>query len=132
MDVLDLRIQVETTLADVLGSYRLANGAETPAIAVRAVGEARPAGTIVTGLEVVIVKDPEPVPVLQYQDVSALQQWTAYLVDWSGEIELKAVAKLLLQVFPGMTFNPVTVPRGVGPQAQLEVQIQTGPDIEAR
>lgn len=72
MDLLSLRTAIQSTLNSVLGTYTLANGATTQAISVRAPGESLPAGTTVTGLEVVIVREPELVAVRQYQNEQAL------------------------------------------------------------
>lgn len=123
MNLLDIRVQVATTLSDVLGTYRLANGATTPAIAVRAAGESLPPGTTVTGLEAVILRDPEPIPVRQYRQEAMRTRWTLYLVDWSGGTPLQTVAGRLIWAFPGTTATLINVPRGVGPSAQMRVDL---------
>jgi len=127
--VLTLRTELETTLVDVLGVYRLANGATTPAISVRATGESLPAGTTVTGLECVIVRDPELVPIRQYSKEHAFSRWTLYLVQWSDEgVSLQEIAGRLLWAYPGSNATSINVPRGVGPRHQMRVDIQTNPD----
>jgi hypothetical protein len=128
MNVLSLRTALETTLVDVLGTYTLANGVTTPAIAVRAAGESLPAGTTVTGLEAVILREPELVPVRQYRKEHAFSRWTVYLVDWDGEASLQTVAGRLIWAYPGSNAVSITVPRGVGPRSQMRVDIQTDPD----
>ena len=128
MNVLSLRTALETTLVDVLGTYTLANGVTTPAIAVRAAGESLPAGTTVTGLECVILREPELVPVRQYRKEHAFSRWTVYLVDWDGEASLQTVAGRLIWAYPGSNAVSITVPRGVGPRSQMRVDIQTDPD----
>lgn len=128
MNVLSLRTALETTLVDVLGVYTLANGVTTPAIAVRAAGESLPAGTTVTGLECVILREPELVPVRQYRKEHAFSRWTVYLVDWSGETSLQTVAGRLIWAYPGSNAVSITVPRGVGPRSQMRVDIQTDPE----
>lgn len=128
MNVLSLRTALETTLVDVLGTYLLANGVSTPAIAVRAAGESLPAGTTVTGLECVILREPELVPVRQYRKEHAFSRWTVYLVDWDGEASLQTVAGRLIWAYPGSNAVSITVPRGVGPRSQMRVDIQTDPD----
>lgn len=129
MNVRDLRLQLEVTLASVLGTYRLSNGATTPAIAVRAWGESLPPGTTVEGLECLIIRDPEPVELTQYQQQVAFHRWTLFLVDWSGEAQLQDVAGRLLWAYPGSNAVTVTVPRGVGPRGQMRVELQTNPDF---
>lgn len=128
MNVLSLRTALETTLVDVLGTYTLANGVTTPAIAVRAAGESLLAGTTVTGLECVILREPELVPVRQYRKEHAFSRWTVYLVDWDGEASLQTVAGRLIWAYPGSNAVTITVPRGVGPRSQMRVDIQTDPD----
>lgn len=127
MELLSLRTALETTLVDQLGRYELANGATTPAISVRAPGESLPPGTTVSGLEVVIVREPELVPVRQYQNEQAFRRWTLYLVDWSGERTLEEIASGLLAAYPGSTAATVNVPRGVGPRSQMRIEITTNP-----
>jgi hypothetical protein len=123
MNIRDLRIQLETTLTDVLGTYRLANGATTPAIAVRAEGDSLPPGTVVEGLEVVILRDPELEPVRQYRQETARLRWTLYLVDWSGGVPLQTIAGRLIWAYPGTNAVRINVPRGVGPGAQMRVDL---------
>jgi len=128
MDVLTLRTELETVLVNYLGSYTLANGAKTPAISVRAAGESLPPNTTVTGLEVVIVREPELVPVRQYRREQAFSRWTLYLVDWSGDSSLQEVGGVLLAEYPGSNAVSINVPRGVGPRSQMRVDIQTDPE----
>ena len=131
MDLLSLRTALETTLVDQLGTYVLANGAVTPAISVRAAGESLPPGTTVRGLEVVIVREPELVPVRQYNREQAFSRWTLYLVDWAGDASLQDVAGRLLWSYPGSNAVTINVPRGVGPRSQMRVDITTNPDTYA-
>jgi hypothetical protein len=128
MDLLSLRTAIQSTLNSVLGTYTLANGATTPAISVRAPGESLPAGTTVSGLEVVIVREPELVPVRQYKNEQAFSRWTLYLVDWAGTNSLQDVAGDLLWAYPGSNAVSINVPRGVGPRSQMRVDITTNPE----
>jgi hypothetical protein len=128
MDVLTLRTELETVLADYLGDYTLANGAKTPAISVRAAGESLPPNTAVSGMEVVILREPELVPVRQYSREQAFSRWTLYLVDWSGDTSLQEVGGVLIAEYPGSNAVLINVPRGVGPRSQMRVDIQTDPE----
>lgn len=128
MNLLTLRTALETTLVDVLGTYTLANGATTPAISVRATGDSLPAGTTVQGLECVILRDPEPIPIRQYSKQHAFSRWTLYLVDWDGDSSLQSIAGRLIWAYPGSNATAITVPRGVGPRHQMRVDLQTNPD----
>lgn len=128
MDVLTLRTELETVLVNYLGDYTLANGAKTPAISVRAAGESLPPNTTVTGMEVVILREPELVPVRQYSREQAFSRWTLYLVDWSGDTSLQEVGGVLIREYPGSNAVLINVPRGVGPRSQMRVDIQTDPE----
>jgi|TARA_Y100000033_G_scaffold46221_1_gene50455 hypothetical protein len=127
MDVLTLRTELETHLVNDLGVYTLSNGATTPAISVRAEGESLPAQTTVTGLECIILRDPEPVPVTQYRHQNAFSRWTVRLMDWSGSIVLKDVGEKLLYEYAGSEMELVSVPRDIGPRAQLQLTITANP-----
>lgn len=129
MNILSLRTELETTLVDVLGTYRLANGASTPAISVRDVGGSLPAGTTVTGLECVILREPELVPIRQYSKEHAFSRWTLYLVLWTDTgVSLQEIAGRLLWAYPGSNAVSITVPQNVGPRHQMRVDLQTNPD----
>ena len=128
MDLLSLRTAIQSTLNSVLGTYTLANGATTPALSVRAPGESLPPGTTVSGLEVVIVREPELVAVRQYKNELAFSRWTLYLVDWDGANSLQDVAGDLLWAYPGSNAVSINVPRGVGPRSQMRVDITTNPE----
>jgi len=128
MDVLTLRTELETVLVNYLGDYTLANGAKTPAISVRAAGESLPPNTTVSGMEVVILREPELVPVRQYSNEQAFSRWTLYLVDWSGDASLQEVGGVLIREYPGSNAVLINVPRGVGPRSQMRVDIQTDPE----
>ena len=128
MDVLTLRTELETVLVNYLGDYTLANGAKTPAISVRAAGESLPPNTTVTGMEVVILREPELLPVRQYSYEQAFSRWTLYLVDWSGDTSLQEVGGVLIREYPGSNAVLINVPRGVGPRSQMRVDIQTEPE----
>jgi hypothetical protein len=123
MDLLSLRSQLATVLDPFLGTYTLANGITTPALAVRDEGEALAPGTKVTGLECVILETPEPRALLQYKAQGTLQDWTAYLVDWDGTAALETIAGILIYSFSGATVNRITVPQRIGPRNQMVVRI---------
>lgn len=127
MDVLTLRNGIQAALTSHLGTYTLANGATTPAISVRSSGETLPGGTKVTGLEVVIIREPDLQEAEVYKNALALRLWTVFLVDWSGTGKLEAAAADLVYTYGAATTFPVLVPEGLGPRAQLRVVIPTSP-----
>lgn len=124
MTVLELRTALAALLAGSIGTYTLGNAATTPAISVRAVGERLPIGTTVTGMEVVIVRDPELNPITAYKEPGAFREWTVYLVDWSDATSLEASAAAIVAAYPGTLVQTANVPKGVGPQNQIELTIR--------
>lgn len=128
MDIRSLRTELETVLVDALGTYTLANGVKTPAISVRAVGESLPAGQRVSGLECVILREPELEVVRQYRKEQAIARWTVYLVDWNGDTSLQEVAGRVIWAYPGSNAVTINVPKGVGPRSQMRLDIQTKPE----
>lgn len=123
MELLDLRLALETLLADDLGEYTLPNGITTPALAVRSEGESLPTNTKVSGLEVVVLAQPALTPVLQYEAQGTLRDWTVYLIDWDGTVAMDAVASKLLYAFAGSTTSPLAAPRQIGPKHQRALSI---------
>lgn len=127
MNVLTLRYLITEAIEDYIGTYRLGNGIETPAISVRAIGEGLTPGTTVTGLEVVIVTEPDLTPIRAYKDEEALRDWTVYLVAWSADAELSQAAAELIHSFPGSRAVTIQVPENIGPKNQMRVSITTNP-----
>ena len=125
MNVLELRTELATLLSASLGTYTLPNGATTPAIAVRSSGEALSAGTTVTGLEVVVIRDPDLTPIPQYTDSGALRAWTVYLVDWSDAVDLEPIGAYIVEAYAGTAVSTLAVPKGTGPQNQMRITIQS-------
>lgn len=95
MTGLELRQQIETALAGLLGTYKLPNGAVTPAIAVlKSYDVYPPEGTTITGLEVVILY-PTASPAATFESYKVQQEWTVYLKQWDRKKSLhEAVARL--------------------------------------
>ncbi len=125
MNLLELRTELASLLSASLGTYTLPNGDTTPAISVRSSGEALPTGTTVTGLEVVLIRDPDLTPIPQYTDSGALRSWTVFLIDWSDATDLEPIGAYLVEAYPGTQVTTVAVPKGTGPQNQMRVTIQS-------
>ncbi len=125
MDVLTLRSQIATVLDQVLGTYTLANGITTPAISVRDYGEGLATGTTVTGLEVVILAQPELVPVRQYRSDGVQQDWTVFLVGWTAGVNVQEAAASLVANFGNTDVQTLNVAEGVGPRNQMQVTIRS-------
>jgi hypothetical protein len=123
--LLDLRAALSDLLGDYLGTYTLANGATTPAIAVRAIGEARKTGTTVSGMELIIERDPDTIQVQTQGQSPSVLEWTVWLVSWD-ESSLAAPAARLVAAFPNVEAEPVRVPEGSGPSNQIRVSLQIG------
>jgi hypothetical protein len=125
VNLLELRTELATLLAASLGTYTLPNGSTTPAIAVRSSGENLPADTTVSGLEVVLIRDPDLAPIPQYRNAGAIRTWTIFLVDWSNAVDLEPIGAYLIEAYPGTQLSTVAVPRTGGPQNQMRVTIQS-------
>ena len=125
MDVLTLRSQIATVLGQVLGTYTLANGITTPAISVRDLGEGLVAGTTVTGLEVVILAQPELIPVRQYRSEQVQQDWSVFLVGWTAGVNVQEAAASLVANFGNTDVQTLSIAEGVGPRSQMQVTIRT-------
>lgn len=125
MNVLELRTELASLLSASLGTYTLPNGATTPAIAVRSSGESLSAGTSVTGLEVVIIRDPNLTPIPQYAESGALRTWTVFLIDWSDAVDLEPIGAYIIEAYAGTAVSTVAVPKGTGPQNQMRITIQS-------
>ena len=125
MDVLTLRSQIATVLDQVLGTYTLANGITTPAISVRDYGEGLATGTTVSGLEVVILAQPELVPVRQYRSDGVQQDWTVFLVGWTAGINVQEAAASLVANFGNTDAQTLSIAEGVGPKSQMQVTIRS-------
>jgi hypothetical protein len=125
VNLLELRNELATLLSASLGTYTLPNGATTPAIAVRSSGENLPPDTAVSGLEVVVIRDPDLTPIPQYSDAGALRTWTIFLIDWSNAVDLEPIGAYLIEAYPGTQVSTIAVPRTGGPQNQMRVTIQS-------
>lgn len=129
--MLSLRADLADALEGLLGVYTLGNGATTPALSVRATGEAMAATTRVSGLEAIIIRDPSTTPIPSYQQQEAQQAWTVYLVDWSNSGVLGAAARKVVRRFPGTEVSDPMVPAGLGPTAQKRLIVRsTAPSLD--
>ena len=131
MNILQLRSEIEDLLTAELGVYTLPNGETTPAISVRAEGEALPAGMTADGLEAVIIRDPEPTAILQYSEASILRRWVVYLVVWNTYVEVETAIAELVYTYAGSRVDTVPVPRGTGPLHQTRIVIPSPPPLPA-
>jgi hypothetical protein len=125
MNVLTLRSQITAALGAAIGTYTLANGITTPAVAVRDRGEVVDPGTSVTGLEVVILSQPDLVPIRQYTDVPAFREWTVFLVAWDASVDLQNAAATLLANFGDSDISTVPLSETHGPRNQMRMTIRS-------
>jgi hypothetical protein len=129
MELLTLREELETLLADYLGTYTLANNTRTPAISVRAAGESSPARTVVSGLECIIQKQPRLTQISQYSPAGAFRSYTIFLVSWDDS-DITSTGELISNAFPTAVTKELTnlqVPQGQGPQNQMRISLQFNP-----
>ena len=121
--LLDLRATLSSVLSSVLGTYTLANGSVAPAVRCSDPSQTRFPGTIVQGLEMVIIKDPVLVPIRQYQQERVQAEWTVFLVAW-GDVSAAIAAQKVIDAIPGTDAQPINVPEGIGPQDQYQLTIR--------
>lgn len=123
--ILDLRTALTTALNGLLGTYTLANTTTTPAVDVRAIGEGRETGTSVTGLELVIQRDPAIVPIRAQEVESVFMEWTAFIVEWANPATTAAdAARIIVATIPGCSAEVVAVPENTGPRHQMRLVIR--------
>ncbi len=123
--LLNLRTQLESILASELGTYTLANGVPTPAVRCSDPSDGRAPGTKVSGIELVIEKQPELLPIRQYSQEFAVARWTAYIVAWGDDKTAGTSAQLIVNSIPGCELTKLTIPDGVGPRDQIRLSILT-------
>lgn len=128
MDVITLRTQIETALADELGEYVLVNGRRTPAICVRSQGENLAPGTVAKGLECVIMRYPRQQQIRQYANVRAFDIYTVYLVDWGSSNGTNTAVRLLTDLYPQLVLDSIVTPRNAGPQYQIRLELKFNPE----
>lgn len=131
MNILQLRSEIEVLLADQLGLYTLSNGETTPAISVRAEGEALPAGQTADGLEAVIIRDPDLTAIPQYSEAGTLRRWVVYLVVWNTYVEIETAIDRMVYTYAGSRVDTVPVPRGTGPLHQTRITFPGPPPLSS-
>lgn len=124
-----LRDYLETFLAGFLGSYTLSNGTVTPAVAVRADSEGLPAGTKVSGLEMVINRHPGLDPVRQYFMEECQRTYEVWLLAWSADAQIREAAASIVIAYPGTTVEVITLPEGWGPKRQMKLTLLEPQDM---
>lgn len=122
--LLDLRTTLSSLLASDLGTYTLPNSSTTPAVRASGPDETRYPGTLVEGLEMVIIKDPDLVPVRQYQEERVTAEWTVFLVAW-GDRPAGIAAQKVVDAIPGCEVERVIMPEGIGPRDQYRLTIRS-------
>lgn len=125
-----LREDLQQLLSTYLGTYTLANGVSTPAVAVRSDSEGLPVGTKVQGLELVINRHEEISPVLQYLRADTATSWQVWLLAWSDDAKITKAAEEVVFRYPGTTAQVITLPEGWGPRRQVQLLITNPRDFE--
>ncbi len=123
--LLTIRNELVTALAGRLGTYTLANGSTTPAVRCSDPQDTRYPGTIVEGLELVLLRSPSMTVVRQYQEEFSIAEWTAFLVNWEGDDKALEAAKVVANEIPGTDIERQEVPLGIGPQDQYRLTLRS-------
>lgn len=129
IQVRELRDDLEVLLSGWLGTYTLANGVQTHAVAVRADSEGLAAGTKVQGLELVINRHPSLDPVRQYLQEQCRHSWDVWLLAWNDSDRITEAAARVVANYPGTTAQVITLPEGWGPKRQIQLTILDPLDI---
>jgi len=101
----------DAVVAAGLGTYTPRGGSAIPAIAVVRRNESLPEGVVVTGLEVVILNNPDYSTEAMLTGEQALNpQFRLYISEWSpasGMLALQALTQRIIALLPGCRAVPI-------------------------
>jgi hypothetical protein len=108
-------LEADAELGDLLGSYRLADGSQMPALAVLWPTESMPPGVEPFGVEVVIRRQVGSSTVLWSTGEQQLNPtWRLTVTQWEpmelGDWQYEAVLQRLVALLPGASWSDVTLP----------------------
>lgn len=109
MSALPLRERIEAALRDgdvKLGTATLPNKARTPALTV---GD-WPEGTTVTGLEVIVSRNPRQQSIEAFAFVGFIPSFEVRLINWSGREDLEAASNAIAAAFWPLAEDPALIP----------------------
>ena len=104
-------LQADAVVAAALGTYTPRGGTAIPAMAVLRRNEQIPEGTVVQGLEVVILANPEfNVQAFMTGEQGLNPQFRLYISEWSpssGLMALQALTQRVIALLPGCRAVPI-------------------------
>jgi hypothetical protein len=125
----ELRAQVEEALASSgvdVGTYTYPGGATAPAIYV---GDP-PEGTSVTGLEVLIARNPDRSTLPGFEFIGFIEEWPVRFINW-GNADLEEAANALAVAFYPLAQDPQILPASPDYPEQLTLKITADPSTGA-
>ncbi|MGY2892752.1 hypothetical protein [Deinococcus sp. UYEF24] len=125
----ELRAQVEEALASEgveVGTYTYLGGGTSPAICV---GDP-PEGTSVTGLEVLIARNPDRSTLPGFEFIGFIEEWPIRFINW-GNADLEAAANALAVAFHPLAQDPQILPASPDYPEQLTLKITADPSTGA-
>lgn len=105
----------DSGLVNDLGLYTFPGGSTAPAIAAYGANETSPAGTMISGVEVVIAQEVEQRPLVFVTGEGQLTQtWRLYVTQYGnqGSRLIQQVTTRILANLPGAYSVPVNIPAG--------------------
>ena len=125
----EFRAQIEEALAAggvELGTYTYPGNATAPAICV---GDP-PEGTSVTGLEVLIARNPDRITLPGFEFVGFIEEWPVRFINW-GNADLEEAVNALAVAFHPLAQDPQILPASPDYPEQLTLKITADPSTGA-
>jgi hypothetical protein len=124
-----LRAQVEAAFEASqvqIGVYTFPGGQTSPAICV---GDP-PEGTSVTGLEVLIARNPDRTTLPGFEFIGFIEEWPVRFINW-GNADLEDAANALALAFHPLAQDPQILPASPDYPEQLTLKITADPSTGA-
>ena len=121
----DIRDQVALALAAggvTVGTYTFQGGQTAPAISVKDV----PQGTSVTGLEVLIARNPDRKMLRGFEFLGFIEEWPVRLINW-GNVDLEDACNAIAEVFHPLAEDPSLLPASPDYPEQCTLKLTADP-----
>ena len=134
MNINELREAIETLLVDELGTYKLPDRTNIPAVYVLDTGGSVPVDWKATGLECIIRRSPSSRNTngSTFDGTRFNKNWQIYLLQWDGPHTLEAAVTRIERYFSGVRSFGVPVGEQRGVKEQYSVRIPDSEDWDDR
>lgn len=119
----ELRDRILEVLIEELGTYTIA-GNVVPAIAILSTGQSLPSDRTVSGLEIIIRREPDRKPVSTYSGAAAEQIFTVFFSQWEGNYTIGTALDKLDEAGFMNTVRIVPIDEQKGIKEQFLVKIR--------